>query len=155
MAGSFNKVIIMGNVVADPELKTTGSGIQVTTLRVAVGRRFTRQGEEPVTDFFNVVCWRQQAEFAVKYFSKGTPIHICGTLQNRTWTDQNGQNRISTDIIADEITFAGSKSSGSAQQGGTYYGADSQGSSPAPRSEGTTTAAANFEELATEDDLPF
>ena len=153
---AFNKVILLGNVVADPQLKTTTSGLPLTIIRIAVGRRFAKQGDEVTTDFFNVVCFRQNAEFASKYLSKGTSIVVCGSLQNRSWTDQNGQKRISTEIIADEITFAGSKNSNQSQQaGGTYYGADPMGQMPAQSDSTSKPAAANFEELATEDDLPF
>ncbi len=150
---AFNKVILMGNVVADVELKTTTSGIPVASLRLAVGRRFAKPTDEVNTDFFNVTCFRQNAEFASKYLTKGTAIVVCGSLQNRSWTDQNGQKRISTEIIADELTFAGSKGNNNAQQGGTYYGAEPAAQSP--MQESAKPAAANFEELATEDDLPF
>ncbi len=153
MAG-FNKVILMGNVVADVELKTTNSGIPVSTLRLAVGRRFAKPTDEVNTDFFNVTCFRQTAEFASKYLTKGTAIIVSGALQNRSWTDQNNQKRVSTEIIADEIAFAGSKgSNNNTQQGGTYYGAEPAAQSPMQDS--PKPAAANFEELATEDDLPF
>ena len=80
---AFNKVIIMGNLTADPELKTTASGLAVTTFSVAVQRKFAKQGDEVTADFFNVVCWRQQAEFVTKYFTKGSSILVCGALQNK------------------------------------------------------------------------
>ena len=155
---AFNKVIIMGNLTADPELKTTASGLAVTTFSVAVQRRFAKQGDEVTADFFNVVCWRQQAEFETKYFTKGSSILVCGALQNRSWVDQNGQKRISTEIVADEVTFAGRGNGGNAQGGsGTYYGAaDSASVAPSAQNDSTAKpAAANFEELSTEDDLPF
>ncbi|MBQ8758793.1 MAG: single-stranded DNA-binding protein, partial [Clostridia bacterium] len=106
MAG-LNKVILMGNLVADPEYKTTPSGVGVTTFRIAVGRRFAKQGDEVTADFFNIVAWRNTAEFVSKYFSKGRAIVVVGALQNRSWTDQNGQKRYITEVVADECYFAG------------------------------------------------
>ncbi len=148
---SLNKVILMGNLVADPEYKTTPSGVAVTTFRIAVGRRFAKQGDEVTADFFSIVAWRGLAEFVSKYFSKGKSIVVVGSLQNRTWTDQNGQKRVFTEIIADECTFAGNAGTGNGQNdGGTFYGAE-----PAAQSMNTKPAAATFEELSTEDDLPF
>ncbi len=154
MAG-LNKVILMGNLTADPEFKTTPSGVPVTTFSIAVGRRFAKQGDEVTADFFNIVAWRQTAEFVSKFFNKGKPIVVVGSIQNRSYTTQDGQKRYITEIIADECAFAGNAGSGNGagQQGGTYYGAESQaGSVPAAQAK---PAAATFEELSTEDDLPF
>ena len=75
---SFNKVILVGNLTADPELKKTPSGVSVTSFSIAVNRRFTKQGEQPQTDFINIVAWRQTAEFVARYFNKGKPIFIWG-----------------------------------------------------------------------------
>ena len=83
---SFNKVILVGNLTADPELKKTPSGVSVTSFSIAVNRRFTKQGEQPQTDFINIVAWRQTAEFVARYFNKGRPILVCGQLQTRSWT---------------------------------------------------------------------
>ena len=153
MAG-LNKVILMGNLTKDPEYKTTPSGVGVTTFTVAVGRRFAKQGDEVTADFFNVVAWRNTAEFVSKYFAKGRAIVVVGSLQNRSWTDQNGQKRYITEVIADECYFAGnSGNSGNGQNdGGTFYGAEP---AAAAQNMGTKPAAATFEELSTEDDLPF
>jgi len=151
MAG-LNKVILMGNLTRDPEFKTTPSGVSVTTFSVAVGRRFAKQGDEVTADFFNVVAWRNTAEFVSKYFNKGRAIVVVGSLQNRSWTDQQGQKRYITEVIADECYFAGNAGSGNGQNdGGTFYGAEPA----AAQSMGTKPAAATFEELSTEDDLPF
>ena len=150
MAG-LNKVILMGNLTKDPEYKTTPSGVGVTTFSVAVGRRFAKQGDEVTADFFNVVAWRNTAEFVSKYFNKGRAIVVVGSLQNRSWTDQNGQKRYITEVIADECYFAGNSANGNGQsEGGTFYGAE-----PAAQNMGAKPAAATFEELSTEDDLPF
>ena len=149
MAG-LNKVILMGNLTKDPEYKTTPSGVGVTTFSIAVGRRFAKQGDEVTADFFNVVAWRNTAEFVSKYFNKGRAIVVVGSLQNRSWTDQNGQKRYITEVIADECYFAGNSGGNGQSEGGTLYGAE-----PAAQNMGTKPAAATFEELSTEDDLPF
>ncbi len=154
MAG-LNKVILMGNLTADPDFKTTPAGVPVTTFSIAVGRRFAKQGDEVTADFFNIVCWRGLAEFVSKYFTKGKPIVVVGSIQNRSYTTQDGQKRYITEIIADECTFAGNNPN-SNQQGnsGTYYGAEPQ-SSAGNEAANPKPAAATFEELSTEDDLPF
>ena len=85
---SFNKVILIGNMTADPELKQTAAGVSVCSFSIAVNRRFakTEQGQQTV-DFINIVTWRQSAEFVSRYFKKGNPILVCGQIQTRTWTD--------------------------------------------------------------------
>lgn len=108
MAG-LNKVILMGNLTRDPEYKTTPTGVGVATFSIAVGRRFAKQGDEVTADFFNVVAWRNTAEFVAHYFTKGKPIVVVGSLQNRSWTDQNGQKHYITEVISDECYFAGGK----------------------------------------------
>ena len=95
---SFNKVILIGNLVADPELKKTQSGVSVTSFRIAVNRRYARQGEQQQTDFIDIVAWRERAEFVTRFFTKGKPILVCGQLQSRTWTDNNGQKRYATEF---------------------------------------------------------
>ena len=152
MAG-LNKVILMGNLTKDPEFKTTPSGVSVTTFSIAVGRRFAKQGDEVSADFFNIVAWRNTAEFVSKYFTKGRAIVVVGSIQNRSWTDQQGQKRYITEIIADECYFAGNAGNGNGQNdGGTFYGAES---AVAAQGMDSKPAAATFEELSTEDDLPF
>lgn len=133
---AFNKVILVGNLVSDPELKATNNGVNVTRFRIAVGRRFAKNGE---TDFFDIVAWRNTAEFVCKYFSKGKPILVSGALQNRTWTDTEGNKRYATEVIADEVSFVGGKGdNGQAAPSAPAYG-DTNG----------------FEELSSEDELPF
>ncbi len=105
----LNRVILMGRLVADPELKTTPSGVSVTSFRIAVERSYVKQGEERITDFFNVVCWRGTAEFVCKYFSKGAMIAIEGNLQSRTYQAKDGTNRYAVEVIADNVSFTGEK----------------------------------------------
>ena len=103
---NFNKIIIGGRLTADPELKTTTSGVTVTSFTVAVNRRFGgKNGEESQADFFTVTAWRQTAEFITRYFRKASSICIVGSLRNRSWTDRDGQKRFATEIVADEAYF--------------------------------------------------
>ena len=103
---NLNKIIIGGRLTADPELKTTPSGVTVTSFTVAVNRRFGgKNGEESQADFFTVTAWRQTAEFITRYFRKASSICIVGSLRNRSWTDRDGQKRFATEIVADEAYF--------------------------------------------------
>ncbi|MFQ8953395.1 MAG: single-stranded DNA-binding protein [Oscillospiraceae bacterium] len=94
----FNIVVLTGRLTADPELKTTQSGLSVTSFSIAVDRRFG-SGEERQTDFINIVAWRQQAEFVAKYFKKGNLIGIEGSIQTRKYTDKNGNNRTAFEVV--------------------------------------------------------
>jgi single-strand DNA-binding protein len=98
---NFNKVILGGRLTADPELKTTPSGVSVTTFTVAVNRRSAKEA----ADFLTVTAWRATAEFITRYFRKASSICVVGSLQTRSWTDQQGQKRFATDIVADEAFF--------------------------------------------------
>ena len=149
MSLNLNKVILAGRLVADPELKQTQSGIAVASLRIAVNRRFqSRDSQQQTdTDFFNVTAWRNTAEFIAKYFRKGSAICICGSIQNRSWTDQQGVKHYMTDIVADEANFVESRNAQDNGAGNDTYAAPAY-SSPA-------AAAPKFEEIKTDDDLPF
>ena len=120
----LNVVAIMGRLVADPELRTTQSGTNVCSFRIACDRNFARQGEQRQADFIDIVAWRQQAEFVSKYFQKGSLIAIEGSLQTRQYQDKQGNNRTAVEVVANNINFAGPKSS---NQGG---GANYQNSAP-------------------------
>lgn len=104
---SFNKCIIQGNISNDLELKQTQNGTSVCSFNVAVNR-FSKEPDAKKVDFFTVVSWGAKAEFVSRYFKKGSPILVCGRLENREWTDKQGNKRISTEIIAEEVTFCGS-----------------------------------------------
>ena len=152
---SFNKVILIGNMTADPELKQTTSGTSVCSFSIAVNRRFARaeQGQQNV-DFINIVTWRQQAEFVSRYFKKGNPILICGQIQTRSWTDNQNQKRYATEVIADEVSFVAPANAPQGapvpQVGGSSYTPDSY-STPAFNSAGSS----NFEEIPNDESLPF
>ena len=149
---NLNKVMLGGRLTADPELKQTQSGIPVVSFSIAVNRRYqSRDAGQQQTDFFNVTAWRATAEFVARYFRKGSSICVIGSIQNRTWTDQQGQKRYATDIVADEIHFVDSRGEGPAANAAPYtpdaYATPSY-SSPAG-------SDMNFEEIKTDDDLPF
>lgn len=147
---SFNKVILIGNLTADPELKTTQSGISVTSFSIGVSRRRPKDGSEAKTDFINIVAWRQQAEFITRYFTKGKPILVEGQLQTRSYDAQDGSKRYVTEVVADNVSFVESKAaSASRQPEGAYYGAEPTAAPSA------NVTSASFEDVAAEDDLPF
>lgn len=145
----LNRVILMGRLVADPELKTTQSGISVTSFRIAVDRSYAKAGEERQTDFINIVCWRNTAEFVCKYFPKGSLMALEGQLQTRTYQDKDGTTRYMVEVLADNVSFTGEKT-------------EKQGSKPQsyPKQTGTPVAYSNgsdraFEEMPIDDDLLF
>ena len=158
---AFNKVILIGNLCADPELKQTQNGISVTSFRIAVGRRKVKD-QEPQTDYITVVAWRNTAEFICKYFQKGKAILIVGSLQTRTWEDQNGQKRYATEVVAEEAQFVekksdsaspvnASESHSNASSSLPYQGySQNANSSNSPYSDNSVA----FEEMTSED-LPF
>lgn len=123
----YNRVILMGRLTADPELRQTQSGVAMCRFSIAVDRGYAKQGEEKQTDFFNIVCWRQQAEFVSRYFSKGRMIHVEGRLQQNNYTDQNGVKHYSVDVQADNVAFCGDKpqnaNTGAQQGAGGGYAA--------------------------------
>lgn len=155
----FNKVIMMGRIVNDIEFKTTPTGVNVASFRIAVDRRFQQKGEERKSDFFNIVVWRQQAEFVNRYFSKGRMIMIEGELNTRNYTDKNGNPSTWYEIVADRVSFTGEKS-----QSGSYsdtYGAPApapaQYSAPAAPAQYSAPAApaSDFSAAESDDDYPF
>ena len=106
---NFNKVILGGRIASDVELKTTQSGVPVTSFSIAVNRRHSGKGEEQQVDFLNVTAWRGTAEFITKFFHKGSSICVVGSLQVRSWTDKDGNKRYATDVVADEAMFVDAK----------------------------------------------
>ena len=150
---AFNKVILVGNLVADPELKQTPSGVSVATFTLAVQRRYAKPDDAQQADFINIVAWRQTAEFISRYFSKGKSILVCGAIQSRSYTDQTGQKRYVTEVVAEEATFVERKSSDSPRSNDMFYGQEppQQGFAQARPAQAADT---NFEEVG-EDDLPF
>ena len=121
----LNSVIIMGRLTADPELRTTTRGLSVTSFTVAVDRNY-KSGDERQTDFINCVAWRATADFVTRYFRKGQMIAVQGSLQVRNYEDKNGNKRTAYDVVADNVSFCGSKS-----ETGNNFGAQRQESAPA------------------------
>ena len=141
----LNSIIIMGRLTADPELRTTSSGLSVTTFNVAVDRNFARAGEERKTDFFTVVAWRSQADFVSRYFRKGSMIAVQGSLQTRNYEDKNGNKRVAYEIVAEQVSFCGSKS-----ESGTYSNDNANNASSY-----NSSSADDFSAVVDDDDLPF
>lgn len=143
----LNVVVIMGRLTATPELRTTNSGISVTSFSVAVNRSYSKDGNNQ-TDFINCVAWRNNAEFITKYFGKGQMIAIRGSLQQSSYTDKDGNKRTTYDVVVDSADFCSSK-------------AESGGSAPMARTESAPASFSNvdtgdFEEISMGDeDLPF
>ena len=107
----LNKVVLMGRLTKDPELRRTGSGTAVTSFSLACDRDFKSQSGDKETDFIEVVAWKNTAEFVSKYFSKGRMAAVEGRLQIRDWTDKDGGKRRSAEVVADNVYFADSKRS--------------------------------------------
>ena len=150
----INYAVIMGRLTADPDLRTTPSGISVATFTVAVNRRYGGQDKEPATDFIDCVAWRQTAEFVSRYFHKGSMIAVEGQIQTRSYEDRNGVKRKAVEIVCDNVSFTGSKSESSTggDQGG--YGSERQAAAPAPSY--STGSTGDFESIDDDDDsLPF
>ena len=107
----LNKIIIMGRLTIDPELRRTGSGTAVTSFSMACDRDFKSQSGDKETDFIEVVAWKNTAEFVSKYFSKGRMAVVEGRLQIRDWTDKAGNKRTTAEVVAENVYFADSKRS--------------------------------------------
>ena len=154
----LNHIVIMGRLTRDPELRTTQSGVSVTSFTVAVDRDFGgRDGGERQTDFIDCVAWRQTGEFVSKYFHKGSMMVVSGRLQSRKWQDREGNNRINWEISADNVYFGESRrdsGEGSYESRGSYE-APRSSSYDAPRS--VSAAPSAFSEMGDdgEGDLPF
>lgn len=138
---NFNKTILGGRLTSDVELKQTSSGISVCSFTIAVNRK-TGKDKEQQTDFIFCKAWRQTAEFISKYFRKGSPICVVGSIQTRNWTDNDGNKRFATDVVVDEAMFVDGKSEG-------------EQASPAIPEYTPTTPMPNFEEVPNDADLPF
>lgn len=151
---SYNKVILMGRLVADPELKQTGNGVAFTNFILAVDRKYSK-GEEKQADFPTIIAWRNTAEFVCNFFKKGSAILIEGELQTESWTDQNGSKRFATKVVADTARFCESKKDSETNSTSQYQSA-AQGDFGAS---GWGTHAAggqpDFESVSSDEDLPF
>ena len=127
----LNKVILMGRLTRDPELRSTPQGISTCSFSIAVDRNFVRPGEERKADFISCVAWRQTAEFISKYFKKGSMVALEGSIQTRSW-DDDGKNRYVTEVIVSQVYFAESK-----------------------KEDGSTSPMPEIPPMGQDDDLPF
>ena len=149
----LNRVILMGRLTADPELKQTPNGISVTSFSLAVDRNFTSRGAERQTDFINCVAWRQTAEFISRYFGKGRLMAVEGSLQVRNYTDRNENKRQAVEVVVDQAYFADSKPSGNSSPAPSY--AAPAYAAPAAPVAFNSGSVEEFQEIEDEDDLPF
>ena len=149
----LNRIILMGRLTRDPELRHTQSGTSVASFSLAVDRDFkSRDGGERATDFIDIVAWRSTAEFVAKYFTKGRMAVVEGRLQIRDWTDRDGGKRRSAEVVAENIYFGDSRRDG--DSGGSSF---SRPAAPAPVDYGIPSGSDDqFAELTDDDgDLPF
>ena len=159
----MNKVVLIGRLTRDPELRYTGSNTAVATFSLAVNRNFTNQQGARGADFINIVVWRKQAENVKNYLSQGSQVAIEGRIQTRSYDDNNGQKRYVTEVVADNVEFLSSKNSSNSSNGGS----NSQSSDPtpydfgpAPEPKGTNVDSNPFADFGasievSDDELPF
>ncbi|MDD6483581.1 MAG: single-stranded DNA-binding protein [Clostridiales bacterium] len=168
----MNKVILMGRLTRDVDIRQTPSGVSVARFSIAVNRRFAAKDAQQTADFINCVAWRQTGEFISRYFHKGSMIAVVGSLQSRSWDDKDGKRQFSTEVSVDEAYFTGSRAeTGTGQAGGGYsqgynqtynqgYQAPPQ-QSAAPQISQEPSFDNDFEDMdfgsidGSEDDLPF
>lgn len=148
----INRVILMGRLVSDPELKTTTSGISVTSFRIAVDRSYVKAGAERQADFFDIVAWRNTAEFVCRNFGKGSLIAVDGQLQSRQYQAKDGSNRTVIEVVADNVSFTGER-----REQGAYSQRESYSQIPqAPVAPSYSNGSVDdFQEMPLDDDLPF
>ncbi len=146
----LNCVTLMGRLVADPELRTTTTGKSVATFRIAVDRTFVKAGEQRQADFITVVAWENSANFVCRYFAKGSMIAVQGRIQTRNYEDANGNKRNAFEVVANELSFCGSRT-----ETGSVAPAVMPAAAPAPAASYQTATANDFEEITDDEDLPF
>lgn len=163
----LNRVILMGRITQDLDLRTTAGGQSVLTFNIAVDRNFVKQGEERQADFITCVAWRQQAEFINRYFSKGRLIAIEGNLRSRTYDDKNGTKHYVTEVYVDQVSFTGER----AQQSNGDYSYQNRNDQPQYRNDSpkqeqpayrepdnkpiSIGGLDDFEEILSDDGVPF
>lgn len=142
----LNNVVLMGRLTATPELRNTANGVAVTSFTLAVERSFVKQGEQRQADFIDCIAWRNTAEFIARYFQKGSMIAVTGSIQTRNYEDKNGNKRKATEVVIDSASFCGSK--GENQQNTAKL-------TPTAESPSYQPTDGDFEEIGTDDNLPF
>ncbi len=160
MSLNYNKAILAGRICNDPEIKQTQSGLSVCNFRLAVNRK-VKPEEHPEADFFDVTAWRSTADFIARYFNKGSAICVTGSIHNKRWQDSQGNNRISTEIVAENVDFVESKSERNGQDPLSHgqpaaYNPYIPASSPSPDSPTFgPTSTPQYDQASIGDDLPF
>ena len=152
----LNRVVLMGRLTADPELRQTPSNVSVVTFNIAVDRDFTAKGEERQADFITIVAWRQTADFVCRYFTKGRMIVVEGSLRVRNYVVKQGSKRYVTEVYADNVYFGDSKPAGAAPSGGNFDRPHPAAAQDGSR--GTSLSIGDigdFEEIVDDDGLPF
>lgn len=139
----INMVALIGRLTFEPEVRTTPSGVSVMRFQVACDRKYQKSGQDRQADFIDCVAWRQTAEFISRYFYKGSMIAVEGTLQTSSYTDKNGNQRKQVEVLANNVSFCGSKS----ETGGAAGSQANPNYSSADNSD--------FDEIPDDDDLPF
>lgn len=150
----LNNVVLMGRLVADPELRHTPNDIAVTSFTLAVNRSYVKSGSERQTDFIDIVAWRSTAEFVSKYFHKGQLVAVQGSIQTRTYQDKEGNKRKAFEIVADNVYFAESKRD-SANYNNEAYNSNEASDQGEQFNTYTSGDTGDFQEVPSDDDLPF
>lgn len=157
----YNKVILVGRLTADPELRQTPNGISVASFSIAVNRSYSSKSGERQADFIDIVAWRNTAEFICRYFSKGKAILIEGELQTRTYVDKQGQNRKAWEVVASSAHFVESKNASGAvapqfgEVSATPSASFPANNAPASAPAYSSGSVDDFTELDDDGDLPF
>lgn len=160
----INRVVLMGRITHDLELKQTPSGVSVLSFTVAVDRSYAKQGEEKQTDFISCVAWRQQAEFIGRYFGKGRMIALEGNLRTRTYDDKNGSKHYVTEVYVDSVSFTGEAKQQQGTQAPTRpqappeYGPEYEYHRPAPAPQEAVQSTRDpslEEDIISDDGVPF
>ncbi|NLJ30872.1 MAG: single-stranded DNA-binding protein [Clostridiales bacterium] len=152
----LNVAVLMGRLVADPELRHTSNDISVTSFTIAVDRSYVKSGADRQADFIDIVAWRSTADFVCKYFHKGQLVAVQGSIQTRTYTDKDGNKRKAFEVVADNVHFAESKRDSNAASG-NYHSTTRTDTTAAeqPAPAYTSGDTGDFEEIVSDDDLPF
>lgn len=148
----INTVAVMGRLTYDPELRSTPSGVSVIRFQIACDRNYQKAGTERQADFIDCVAWRQTAEFISRYFHKGSMIAVEGSIQTQNYTDKNGNQRKSVEVVANNVSFCGSRAESGTGTGATPQPAQNQQAAPSY----SNASGGDFEEIIDDDDdLPF
>lgn len=147
----LNRVILMGRITRELELKQTANGTAVLSFNIAVDRSYTKQGEEKQTDFITCVAWRKTAEFIGRYFGKGRMIAIEGQLRSRTYDDKNGTKHYVTEVYVDNVSFTGEPK----QDGTSTQNTPQQNTPPKNNTPQQSVGIDGFEDIIDDDSVPF